>query len=48
MLDTAYKQRGISTLMPFISVWPSLRPLCTRADFLTLTKALDQAGCLPQ
>ena len=48
VLDTAYKQRGISTLMPFISVWPSLRPLCTRADFLTLTKALDQAGCLPQ
>ncbi|HEV2111572.1 MAG TPA: winged helix-turn-helix domain-containing protein, partial [Gammaproteobacteria bacterium] len=48
VLDAAYKQRGISTLMPFISVWPSLRPLCTRADFLTLTKALDQVGCLPQ
>lgn len=48
VLDTAFKQRGISTLMPFISVWPSLRPLCTRADFLTLTKQLNQVGCLPQ
>jgi DNA-binding winged helix-turn-helix (wHTH) protein/TolB-like protein len=48
VLDSAYKQRSISTLMPFISVWPSLRPLCTRADFLTLTKDLGQVGCLPQ
>ena len=48
VLDAAYKQRKISTLMPFISVWPSLRPLCTRADFLTLTKGLGQTGCLPQ
>ena len=48
VLDAAYKQRSISTLMPFISVWPSLRPLCTRADFLTLTKGLGQTGCLPQ
>ncbi|MFI4920965.1 MAG: winged helix-turn-helix domain-containing tetratricopeptide repeat protein [Gammaproteobacteria bacterium] len=48
VLDTAFKQRGISTLMPFISVWPSLQPLCTRADFLTLTKDLNQVGCLPQ
>jgi DNA-binding winged helix-turn-helix (wHTH) protein/TolB-like protein len=47
VLDAAYKQRAISTLMPFISVWPSLRPLCTRADFLTLTKDLGQVGCLP-
>ena len=48
VLNTAFKQRGISTLTPFISVWPSLRPLCTRADFLTLTKDLNQVGCLPQ
>jgi len=48
VLESAYKRRGISTLMPFLSVWPSLRPLCTRADFLTLTKDLGQVGCLPQ
>ena len=48
VLDSAYTQRSISTLMPFISVWPSLRPLCARADFLTLTKDLGQTGCLPQ
>ncbi|HET7174799.1 MAG TPA: winged helix-turn-helix domain-containing protein [Gammaproteobacteria bacterium] len=48
VLDGAYKQHSISTLMPFISVWPSLRPLCNRADFLTLTKDLGQVGCLPQ
>jgi DNA-binding winged helix-turn-helix (wHTH) protein/TolB-like protein/cytochrome c-type biogenesis protein CcmH/NrfG len=48
VLASAYKQRGISTLMPFLSVWPSLRPLCARADFLTLTKDLGQVGCLVQ
>lgn len=48
VLDAANKRHSISTLMPFISVWPSLRPLCTRADFLTLTKGLGQTGCLPQ
>ena len=48
VLEAAYKRRAVSTLMPFISVWPSLRPLCTRADFLTLTKGLGQTGCLPQ
>ena len=44
----AQKQRGISSLVPFLSVWPSLKPLCTRPDLLTLTKQLGQVGCLPQ
>jgi len=48
VLATAIKQRGISNLIPFASVWPSLRPLCTRPDFLSLTKQLGQVGCLPQ
>lgn len=48
VLDAAIKQRGISTLIPFASVWPSLRPLCTRPGFLSLTKRLGQVGCLPQ
>ncbi|HSN17198.1 MAG TPA: winged helix-turn-helix domain-containing protein [Gammaproteobacteria bacterium] len=48
VLSTTVKQRAISTLVPFLSVWPSLKPLCTRPDFLTLTTQLGQAGCLPQ
>lgn len=48
VLAATVKQRGISTLVPFLSVWPSLKPLCTRSDFLTLTKQLGQAGCLSQ
>ena len=48
VLAAAIKQRSISTLIPFASVWPSLRPLCTRPDFLSLTKQLGQVGCLAQ
>ena len=48
VLAAAVKQKGMSTLVPFLSVWPSLKPLCTRPDFLTLTKQLGQVGCLPK
>ena len=48
VIAATVKQRSISTLVPFLSVWPTLRPLCTRPDFLTLTKQLGQVGCLPQ
>jgi DNA-binding winged helix-turn-helix (wHTH) protein/TolB-like protein len=48
VLAAAVKQKGMSTLVPFLSVWPSLKPLCTRSDFLTLTKQLGQVGCLPK
>lgn len=48
VLAQAVKQKDISTLVPFLSVWPSLKPLCTRPDFLTLTKQLGQVGCLPK
>ena len=48
VLSATVKQRGISTLVPFLSVWPSLKPLCNRPDFLSLTKQLGQVGCLPQ
>lgn len=47
-LDATVKQRAVSSLIPFMSVWPSLRPLCSRADFLGLTKQLGQPGCLAQ
>jgi DNA-binding winged helix-turn-helix (wHTH) protein/TolB-like protein len=48
VLAKSVKQKDISTLVPFLSVWPSLKPLCTRPDFLTLTKQLGQVGCLPK
>jgi len=48
VLAAAVQQKGMSTLVPFLSVWPSLKPLCTRPDFLTLTKQLGQVGCLPK
>ena len=48
VLAQAVKQKDVSTLVPFLSVWPSLKPLCTRPDFLTLTKQLGQVGCLPK
>jgi len=48
VLSQTVQQKNISTLVPFLSVWPSLKPLCTRPDFLSLTKRLGQVGCLPQ
>jgi DNA-binding winged helix-turn-helix (wHTH) protein/TolB-like protein len=48
VLAQAVQGKDISTLVPFLSVWPSLKPLCTRPDFLSLTKRLGQVGCLPQ
>ncbi len=48
VLAQAVAARDISILVPFLSVWPSLKPLCTRPDFLSLTKQLGQIGCLPQ
>jgi DNA-binding winged helix-turn-helix (wHTH) protein/TolB-like protein len=48
VLSQTVQQKSISTLVPFLSVWPSLKPLCTRPDFMSLTKRLGQVGCLPQ
>lgn len=48
VLAGAVRDKDVSTLVPFLSVWPSLKPLCTRSDFLSLTKRLGQIGCLPQ
>ncbi|HEY4126702.1 MAG TPA: winged helix-turn-helix domain-containing protein [Gammaproteobacteria bacterium] len=47
VLSQAVQKKSISTLVPYLSVWPSLKPLCTRSDFLSLTKQLGQVGCLP-
>ena len=48
VLDRTARQRSLSTLMPYISVWPSLRPLCGNSAFTVLTQHLGQNGCLPQ
>jgi len=33
VLADTVQGKKISTLVPFLSVWPSLKPLCTRSDF---------------
>ena len=47
VLNVTVEQHAVSTLMPFISVWPSLHPLCGNAAFVTLTRQLGQSGCVP-
>lgn len=47
VLDDTVTQRVVSILIPFISVWPSLHPLCGNAPFVTLTTRLGQSGCVP-
>ncbi len=44
-LSAAVDNRSISMLIPFISVWPSLHPLCKSAVFQNLTHKLGQPGC---
>lgn len=48
VLNAAIQRNEVSTLIPFISVWPSLRPLCTTPSYLAFTRKLGQVGCLPQ
>jgi len=45
-LSAAVQSREASILIPFISVWPSLHPLCGRAEFRDLTHRLGQPGCV--
>jgi TolB-like protein/DNA-binding winged helix-turn-helix (wHTH) protein len=45
VLNETVKQHEISTLIPFMSVWPSLHPLCKEAKFASLTHQLGQTGC---
>jgi DNA-binding winged helix-turn-helix (wHTH) protein/TolB-like protein/Flp pilus assembly protein TadD len=47
VLDNAVKQRTVSILIPFISVWPGLRALCGNDAFVSLTNQLGQPGCTP-
>ncbi|HVC28507.1 MAG TPA: winged helix-turn-helix domain-containing protein [Gammaproteobacteria bacterium] len=47
VLKETFTQHPVSILMPFVSVWPSLHPLCGNAAFLSLTTQLGQQGCVP-
>jgi len=46
VLHNTVELHTVSTLIPFISVWPSLHPLCGNTTFVTLTRQLGQPGCL--
>lgn len=45
-LSEAVQNREVSVLIPFMSVWPSLHVLCREPAFVTLTRGLDQPGCI--
>ncbi|MGH8292727.1 MAG: winged helix-turn-helix domain-containing protein [Gammaproteobacteria bacterium] len=44
-LGAAVHNREVSTLIPFMSVWPGLHPLCSETAFVLLTRQLGQPGC---
>ncbi|MDE2023625.1 MAG: winged helix-turn-helix domain-containing protein [Gammaproteobacteria bacterium] len=46
-LSDAVHTREVSILIPFMSVWPGLRPLCRETAFVLLTRQLGQPGCAP-
>lgn len=45
-LSDAVHNREVSTLIPFMSVWPALHPLCRETAFVMLTRQLGQPGCM--
>ncbi|MGH8278715.1 MAG: winged helix-turn-helix domain-containing protein [Gammaproteobacteria bacterium] len=45
VLDATVQRHAVSILIPFMSVWPSLHPLCARPAFAALTQRLGQPGC---
>lgn len=45
VLDDAVQKHAVSTLIPFMSVWPGLHPLCGEEQFKSLTQKLGQPGC---
>lgn len=44
-LSGAVQRREVSILIPFMSVWPGLHPLCREPAFAALTRQLGQPGC---
>lgn len=45
VITTAVEQHQLSILIPFMSVWPTLRPLCKEPRFIAMTNQLNQPGC---
>ncbi len=45
VLNDTVQQHAVSILIPFMSVWPSLHPLCRETAFVALTRQLGQPGC---
>jgi tetratricopeptide (TPR) repeat protein len=45
VLDDAVQKHAVSSLIPFMSVWPGLHPLCGEEQFRSLTQKLGQPGC---
>lgn len=45
VLDATVQHHEVSTLIPFMSVWPSLHPLCGEPAFAALTRQMGQPGC---
>ncbi|MGH8283721.1 MAG: winged helix-turn-helix domain-containing protein [Gammaproteobacteria bacterium] len=46
VLNDTVQQHAVSTLITFMSVWPSLHPLCRENAFVALTHRLGQPGCV--
>jgi hypothetical protein len=45
VISKAVQQHQFSILIPFMSVWPTLRPLCKEPRFIAMTNQLGQPGC---
>jgi TolB-like protein/DNA-binding winged helix-turn-helix (wHTH) protein/thioredoxin-like negative regulator of GroEL len=45
VISKAVKQHQFSILIPFMSVWPTLHPLCKEPRFIAMTNQLGQPGC---
>lgn len=46
ILSDTVHGREVSILIPFMSVWPGLHPLCRDPAFASLTQQLGQPGCV--
>ncbi|HEX6550606.1 MAG TPA: FlgO family outer membrane protein, partial [Gammaproteobacteria bacterium] len=45
VISRTVRQHGFSILIPFMSVWPTFRPLCKEPGFIAMTNELGQPGC---
>lgn len=45
VLGNTVQHHDVSILIPFLSVWPGLHPLCQEPAFAAMTRQLGQPGC---